>query len=66
MLVILGLPQTFETQTVVKTLEDKYQVIALGPAAAWEAIKHLGTNGGGSFQQTLHTHLKMLVYILTI
>lgn len=48
-LVILGLPQTFETQTVVKTLEDKYQVIALGPAAAWEAIKHLGTNGGGLF-----------------
>ncbi|MDO4589223.1 MAG: potassium-transporting ATPase subunit KdpA [Fusobacterium sp.] len=49
MLVILGLPQTFDTQTVVKTLEDKYQVIALGPAAAWEAIKHLGTNGGGLF-----------------
>lgn len=48
-LVILGLPQTFETQTVVKTLEDKYQVIALGPTAAWEAIKHLGTNGGGLF-----------------
>lgn len=48
-LVILGLPQTFETQTVVKTLEDKYQVIALEPAAAWEAIKHLGTNGGGLF-----------------
>ena len=48
-LVILGLPQTFETQTVVKTLEDKYQVIALGPAATWEAIKHLGTNGGGLF-----------------
>ena len=48
-LVICGLPQTFETQTVVKTIEGNYQVIALGPAAAWEAIKHLGTNGGGLF-----------------
>lgn len=48
-LVICGLPQTFDTQTVVKTIEGGYQVIALGPAAAWEAIKHLGTNGGGLF-----------------
>lgn len=36
-LVICGLPQTFETQTVVKTIEGNYQVIALGPVAAWEA-----------------------------
>lgn len=49
LLVICGLPQTFDTQRVVKTLEGQYQVIALGPAAAWEAIKHLGTNGGGLF-----------------
>ena len=48
-LVLCGLPQTFDTQIIVKTVEDKYQVIPLGPAAAWEAIKHLGTNGGGLF-----------------
>lgn len=48
-LVILGVPNTFETQTVIKTIEGQYQVIALGPAAAWGAIKHLGTNGGGLF-----------------
>lgn len=48
-LVVLGLPQTFDTHKIVKTLEGQYQVIALGPAAAWEAIKHLGTNGGGLF-----------------
>lgn len=48
-LVICGLPQTFDTQRVIKTIEGGYQVIALGPAAAWEAIKHLGTNGGGLF-----------------
>lgn len=48
-LVALGAPQTLKTKMVVETIEDKYQVIALGPAAAWEAIKHLGTNGGGLF-----------------
>ena len=48
-LVILGIPQTFNTQAVVKTLEGQYQVLTLGPSAAWEAIKHLGTNGGGIF-----------------
>ena len=49
MLVALGTPQTFKTQMLVETIEGKYQVLALGPAAAWEAIKHLGTNGGGLF-----------------
>ena len=48
-LVTIGAPQTLKTKIVVKTLEDKYQVIALGPAAAWEAIKHLGRKGGGLF-----------------
>lgn len=48
-LVILGIPQTFNTQAVVKTFEGQYQVLTLGPSAAWEAIKHLGTNGGGIF-----------------
>ena len=32
---------------VVKTLEGKLQVIPGGPAASQEAIKMLGTNGGG-------------------
>lgn len=49
LLVILGIPQTFDTQAVVKTIEGQYQVLTLGPSAAWEAIKHLGTNGGGIF-----------------
>lgn len=33
----------------VKTVEGSYQDIALGPVAALESIKHLGTNGGGFF-----------------
>ena len=48
-LVALGTPQTLKTKFIAETIEGKYQVIALGPAAAWEAIKHLGTNGGGLF-----------------
>lgn len=48
-LVVLGIPQTFATHTIVKTIEGQYQVLTLGPVAAWEAIKHLGTNGGGIF-----------------
>ena len=48
-LVVLGVPQTLETQKIVETVEGKYQILALGPAACWEAIKHLGTNGGGLF-----------------
>lgn len=31
------------------TLENKFQSIATGPVAAFESIKHLGTNGGGGF-----------------
>ena len=34
---------------MVKTLEGTYQVLAMGPVAALEIIKHLGTNGGGFF-----------------
>ena len=34
---------------VVKTLEGNTQVIPGGPAASQEAIKMLGTNGGGFF-----------------
>lgn len=48
-LVAFGVPQTFKSQLIVETLEGKYQILALGPAGAWEAIKHLGTNGGGLF-----------------
>lgn len=32
---------------VTDTLEGAKQIIAMGPVAALEIIKHLGTNGGG-------------------
>ena len=47
LLVWQGVPQNFEGNVVVKTLEGTFQTIAMGPIAALEIIKHLGTNGGG-------------------
>ena len=49
LLVWQGVPQNFSENVVVKTLEGTYQVLAMGPVAALEIIKHLGTNGGGFF-----------------
>ncbi|MBX3521026.1 MAG: potassium-transporting ATPase subunit KdpA [Xanthobacteraceae bacterium] len=44
-----GLPQTLLASVDVKTLEGAAQTIAIGPVASQEAIKQLGTNGGGFF-----------------
>ncbi|GLQ54595.1 potassium-transporting ATPase subunit KdpA [Devosia nitrariae] len=43
----LGLPQTLEGSVTAMTLEGVSQTIAMGPMASQEAIKQLGTNGGG-------------------
>lgn len=47
LLVWQGVPQNFSSNVVVDTIEETKQVIAMGPVAALEIIKHLGTNGGG-------------------
>ncbi|BCW87643.1 Potassium-transporting ATPase potassium-binding subunit [Alphaproteobacteria bacterium SO-S41] len=44
-----GVPQTFAASATATTLEGTTQTIALGPVASQEAIKMLGTNGGGFF-----------------
>jgi len=49
LLVFQGVPQTLSGTHTVTTIEGKLQDIALGPVAALEAIKHIGTNGGGFF-----------------
>lgn len=49
LLVSQGTPQTLEANQTVHTIEGKLQDIAMGPVAALESIKHLGTNGGGFF-----------------
>ncbi len=44
-----GVVQNFRPDVVVKTVEGAEQKIAQGPVASQEAIKELGTNGGGFF-----------------
>ena len=48
-LVASGVPQTLAGSVDVTTLEGAKQTLALGPIASQEAIKMLGTNGGGFF-----------------
>jgi K+-transporting ATPase ATPase A chain len=48
-LVASGSIQNFSNYTVVHTLTNGLQTIAQGPVASMEAIKDLGTNGGGFF-----------------
>jgi K+-transporting ATPase ATPase A chain len=44
-----GVIQNFHPNTVVKTVEGAAQTIPQGPVASQEAIKMIGTNGGGFF-----------------
>jgi len=48
-LVSQGVIQNFHPTQQVRTLEGKVQKIPQGPVASQEAIKELGTNGGGFF-----------------
>jgi potassium-transporting ATPase potassium-binding subunit len=48
-LVSQGVIQNLKPYTPVQTLEHGTQIIAQGPVASQEAIKELGTNGGGFF-----------------
>ena len=49
LLLLLGVPMTLSGYVDATTLEGAKQTIALGPVAFQEAIKLLGTNGGGFF-----------------
>ncbi len=44
-----GVIQNFDAYQTVQTVEGATQTIAMGPVASQEAIKMLGTNGGGFF-----------------
>ncbi|MGM0381314.1 MAG: potassium-transporting ATPase subunit KdpA [bacterium] len=48
-LISQGVPQWFGGKIVVETLERITQSIRIGPVAGIEAIKMIGTNGGGFF-----------------
>jgi K+-transporting ATPase ATPase A chain len=47
--VLTGVPQTLAASVDATTVEGAKQTISLGPVASQEAIKQLGTNGGGFF-----------------
>lgn len=49
LLVINGIPMSFDGKQTIETLEGNEQVISQGPTAAIVPIKQLGTNGGGYF-----------------
>ncbi|WP_294352283.1 potassium-transporting ATPase subunit KdpA [uncultured Sphingomonas sp.] len=71
-LIASGVPQTMAGVVDVQTLEGARQSILLGPVASQEAIKMLGTNGGGFFNaNSAHpfenpTALTNLVQMLSI
>ncbi|MBB3981399.1 K+-transporting ATPase ATPase A chain [Sphingobium fontiphilum] len=71
-LIASGVPQTFASSVDATTLEGVKQTIVLGPVASQEAIKMLGTNGGGFFNaNSAHpfenpTALTNLVQMLSI
>jgi K+-transporting ATPase ATPase A chain len=48
-LLFLGSSQTLEYDVNVQTLEGNQQTITFGPVASLEAIKDLGSNGGGFY-----------------
>ena len=71
-LIASGVPQTLGGAVDISTLEGARQSILLGPVASQEAIKMLGTNGGGFFNaNSAHpfenpTALTNLVQMLSI
>ncbi len=48
-LVVKGVPATFEGAETIVTLEGDTTTVARGPVAPMVAIKQIGTNGGGYF-----------------
>ncbi len=74
-LVWQGVPQNLNAYTEATTVQGATQAIAQGPVASQEAIKELGTNGGGFFNAnsahpfenpTPLTDLLEMIAILTI
>jgi K+-transporting ATPase ATPase A chain len=49
LLLFNGTPMTFEGKDTITTLQGDSVQVSRGPVAAFVAIKHLGTNGGGFF-----------------
>lgn len=48
-LLFSGTPMTFEGKDTITTMQGDTVQVSRGPVAAFTAIKHVGTNGGGFF-----------------
>ncbi|WP_294820150.1 potassium-transporting ATPase subunit KdpA [uncultured Flavobacterium sp.] len=49
LLMLAGTPMTFDGREQMTSLEGGQVEVSTGPVAAFTAIKHIGTNGGGFF-----------------
>lgn len=65
-LVWQGVPQNFNGNIIVETLEGTSQIIATGPVAALEIIKHLGTNGSGFLVANSATPIEKLTILTNL
>ena len=61
-----GVPMTFEGKGTMTTLQGETVAVSRGPAAAFVAIKQLGTNGGGFFGVNSSHPLENPTYLTNI
>ena len=61
-----GSPMTFKGMDVLKSVQGDTMHVSRGPVAAFVAIKHLGTNGGGFFGANSAHPLENPTYITNI
>ena len=66
LLIWQGVPQNFDPNVTVTTIEGTQQDIAMGPVAALEIIKHIGTNGGGFLGAHSSTPISDLVELYSM
>jgi len=65
-LVLEGVPMTFEGKGTMTNLQGETVAVSRGPAAAFVAIKQLGTNGGGFFGVNSSHPLENPTYLTNI
>ena len=61
-----GVPMTFEGKGTMTTIQGETVAVSRGPAAAFVAIKQLGTNGGGFFGVNSSHPLENPTYLTNI
>ena len=72
LLLLTGVPMSFDPYAIIHTVEGAEQTVAGGPVAAMLPIKHLGSNGGGFFgANTAHplenpTSLSYLIHLINV